>query len=64
MALFNFYEYRKLYTVATLPANPRAGMTVKVGSLTSPTVGSAPVAGGSANALCWYNGSAWRVYAV
>jgi hypothetical protein len=64
MALFNFLEYRKVYTVATLPANPRTGTTVRVSNLTSPTVGSAPVAGGSANALCWYNGSAWRVYAV
>ena len=64
MALFNFYEYRKAYTVATLPANPRRGMTLMVSNLTSPTVGSAPVAGGAANALCWYNGTAWRVYAV
>jgi len=64
MALFNFYEYRRAFTVATLPANPRIGTTVRVSNLTSPTVGAAPVAGGAANALCWYNGSAWRVYAV
>ena len=64
MALFNFLEYRKVYTVATLPANPRRGMSLVVGSLTSPTVGAAPVAGGAASAKCWYNGTAWRVYAV
>ena len=64
MALFNFYEYRKAYTVATLPASPRAGMTVRVTGLTSPAAGSAPVAGGSASALCWYRDGAWRVYAV
>jgi hypothetical protein len=64
MALFNFYEYRKPFTVATLPASARTGTTVRVSNLTSPTVGSAPVAGGSANALCWYNGTAWRVFAV
>lgn len=53
-------------TVANLPA-PSAftGFAIRVVTdATSPAAGSAPVGGGSAKALVWYNGTAWRVIGV
>jgi hypothetical protein len=51
-------------TVATLPSPPALGMIRYVTDATSPTAGSAPTGGGSAKALVWYNGTAWRVIGV
>jgi hypothetical protein len=51
-------------TVATLPSSPTLGMIRVVSDATSPAAGSAPAGGGSAKALCWYNGTAWRVIGV
>jgi hypothetical protein len=51
-------------TVATLPSPATAGMIRWVTDATSPAAGSAPTGGGSAKALCWYNGTAWRVIGV
>ena len=48
-------------TVATLPATPLVGMMARVTDATSPTVGSTVAGGGSAAALCWYNGTNWNV---
>lgn len=64
MATFNTINFGKTFTVATLPSPAVLGMERVLTGLTSPTVGSAPVAGGSANAKVWYNGTAWRVVAV
>jgi hypothetical protein len=51
-------------TVANLPSPPRRGMIRVVTDATSPAAGSAPTGGGSARALVWYNGAAWRVIGV
>jgi hypothetical protein len=51
-------------TVANLPATPTLGMIRFVTDATSPAAGSAPTGGGSAKALVWYNGAAWRVVGV
>jgi len=53
-------------TVASLPATSAyTGFPIRVVTdATSPTVGSAPTGGGSAKALVWNNGTAWRVFAV
>lgn len=51
-------------TVATLPSPAALGMIRVVTDATSPAAGSAPTGGGSAKALCWYNGTAWRVIGV
>jgi hypothetical protein len=39
-------------------------MIRRVTNASSPAVGSAVAGGGSAAALVWYNGSAWRVIGV
>ena len=49
MAEFNFLQLRTAVTVATLP---------------TPPAGSAPAGGGSAKALVWFNGTAWRVIGI
>jgi hypothetical protein len=51
-------------TVAALPAAPTLGMVRVVSDATTPAAGSAPVGGGAAKALVWYNGAAWRVVGV
>lgn len=71
MASFNSLKAKKgqldldaAVTVATLPSSPTLGMIRVVSDATSPAAGSAPTGGGSAKALCWYNGAAWRVIGV
>lgn len=53
-------------TVANLPAaSTYTGYPVRVVTdATSPTAGQAPTGGGSAKALVWNNGTAWRVIGV
>ncbi len=53
-------------TVANLPSpSTFTGFAVRVVTdATSPAAGSAPVGGGAARALVWYNGTAWRVIGV
>jgi hypothetical protein len=51
-------------TVASLPSPATLGMVRVVTDATSPAAGSAPTGGGSAKALVWYNGTAWRVMGV
>lgn len=51
------------YTVSTLPG-PYAGQIARVTDATTPSIGSAVVGGGSAAALCWYNGTTWTVIGV
>jgi hypothetical protein len=51
-------------TVATLPASPTVGMIARVTNALSPTIGSTVAGGGSANALCWYNGTNWTVLGI
>lgn len=50
--------------VANLPSPAGLGMIRVVNDATSPAAGSAPTGGGSAKALCWYNGTAWRVMGI
>jgi hypothetical protein len=50
-------------TVATLPTGP-VGRVFRVTDASAPTVGNTVVGGGAANALVWYNGSAWKVIGV
>jgi len=64
MASFNHLNLAKTFTVAGLPSSPTLGMVRVVSDATSPAAGSAPTGGGSAKALVWYNGTAWRVFAV
>ena len=54
------------FTVANLPAaSAYTGFPIRVVTdATSPTVGFAPTGGGSARALVWNNGTAWRVFGV
>ena len=51
-------------TVAGLPAAPTVGMITRVTDANAPAVGSTVAGGGSAAALVWYNGTAWRVLGV
>jgi hypothetical protein len=53
-------------TVAALPAaSTYTGYPIRVVTdATSPAAGSAPTGGGSARALVWNNGAAWRVVGV
>jgi hypothetical protein len=51
-------------TVATLPPSPLVGMIARVTDATAPVAGSTVTGGGSANALCWYNGTNWTVLGV
>jgi hypothetical protein len=51
-------------TVASLPSPPSLGMVRIVTDATSPTVGSTVAGGGAAKAMCWYNGTAWKVMGV
>jgi hypothetical protein len=51
-------------TVANLPSSPAVGMIRRVTNASSPAVGSTVAGGGSAAALVWYNGSAWRVIGI
>lgn len=71
MASFNFLKAKKGaldlqagVTVANLPSPPALGMIRVVTDAVSPAAGSAPTGGGSAKALVWHNGSAWRVCGV
>lgn len=50
------------YTIATLPT-PVLGYIVRVTDSLAPVLGSTVVAGGSANAIVWYNGTTWTVMA-
>jgi hypothetical protein len=51
-------------TTALLPSPPAVGMIRRVTDATTPAVGSALTGGGAAQALVWYNGTAWRVIGV
>ena len=51
------------YTVSGLPAGT-VGQIARVTDANSPTVGATVASGGSANALCWYNGTNWTVIGV
>ena len=51
------------FTVATLPAG-EVGDIARVTDALSPSIGSTVSGGGSANALCWYNGTNWTVLGV
>lgn len=51
-------------TVAALPPSPLVGMIARVTDASAPTAGSTVTGGGSANALCWYNGTSWTVLGV
>lgn len=51
-------------TVAALPPSPLVGMIARVTDASAPTAGSTVTGGGSANALCWYNGTNWTVLGV
>jgi len=70
MASFHNLNFKSGLTVANLPTG--AALTAQgvsfavrvVTDATSPTAGSAPTGGGSAKALVWYNGAAWRVIGV
>jgi hypothetical protein len=70
MAAFNFLTARGTSTVAALPTASSFPVAASLGQIrvvtdaTSPTAGSAPVGGGAARALVWYNGTAWRVIGV
>ena len=64
MATFNTLNLGKAFTVAALPSPATLGMVRAVSDATSPAAGSAPTGGGSAKALVWYNGAAWRVIGV
>lgn len=72
MASFNLLKAKKGVldlegsgvTVANLPSPAALGMIRVVNDAISPAAGSAPTGGGSAKALCWYNGSAWRVMGI
>lgn len=64
----NFFTIQDLYldtgvTVANLPAGP-VGRILRVTDANAPTVGNTVAGGGAANALVWYNGSAWKVIGV
>lgn len=48
-------------TVANLPASPTRGMVRVVTDANGPVVGTVVAGGGSASAMVWYNGTAWRV---
>jgi len=54
----------KALTVATLPGTPATGMIARVTDALTPVVGSTVTAGGSAQALVWYNGANWTVTGV
>lgn len=70
MAAFNFLTARNTSTVAALPTASSSPVAASLGQIrvvtdaTSPAAGSAPVGGGAARALVWYNGTAWRVIGV
>jgi hypothetical protein len=57
------FRYVTAFTVATLPtgASAEVGDIARVTDSLTPTVGSTVAAGGSAAALCWYNGTNWTV---
>lgn len=67
---FHNLNFRSGVTVASLPssttlaANGWAYAVRVVTDATTPAVGSAPAGGGSAKALVWWNGTAWRVIGV
>lgn len=50
-------------TVATLPTG-ETGDIARVTDASAPSVGATVSGGGAANALCWYNGSNWKVIGV
>ena len=58
------FQVARAFTVATLPSPPVVGEIARVTNATSPTIGSTVTGGGSANALVWYNGSAWTVIGI
>ena len=64
MVAFNFFKYKKQFTVATLPSPAVIGMEAVVSDATSPAMGAVVTGGGSAKAKVWYNGTAWRVTGV
>lgn len=51
------------FTVSALPS-PNLGQIARVTDAVAPSIGSTVVGGGAAQALCWYNGSAWTVIGV
>ena len=58
------FQAARAFTVATLPSPPVVGEIARVTNATSPSIGSTVTGGGTANALVWYNGSAWTVIGV
>lgn len=70
MASFHNLNFKSGLTVANLPSGTAlaaqgVSFAVRVVTdATTPAAGSAPAGGGSAKALCWYNGTAWRVIGV
>ncbi len=70
MSAFNFLTARAGSTVANLPTASSTPVAAALGQIrvvtdaASPAAGSAPTGGGSAKALVWYNGTAWRVIGV
>lgn len=50
-------------TVANLPTGP-VGRVFRVTDANAPSMGATVTGGGAANALVWYNGTAWKVIGV
>lgn len=51
-------------TVAGLPGAPSDGQIARVTDASSPAAGAVVSGGGASQALVWYNGSAWKVFAT
>jgi hypothetical protein len=51
------------YTVTTLPSGT-VGLVARVTDASTPSMGATISGGGAAAALCWYNGSNWKVVGV
>lgn len=70
MSEFNFLTARNAVTVAGLPTLTSTPVPAALGQIrvvsdaTAPAVGSAPAGGGTARALVWFNGTAWRVIGI
>lgn len=70
MASFQNLNFKSGLTVATLPTPAQLTDMGAVYALrvvtdaTTPAAGAAPAGGGTAKALVWYNGTAWRVIGI
>jgi hypothetical protein len=63
ITLSSVFNVNASYTVSGLPTGA-VGDVARVTDASSPSVGSTVSSGGSAAALCWYNGSNWTVIGV